>query len=364
MPELFSPLTLRSLEIPNRLWMSPMCMYSADDADQRGRPTDFHLSHYASHAFGGAGLVMVEATAVQERGRISPWDLGLWESSQISAFERLVAGIRQGGAVPGIQLAHAGRKASADWPGGTGAALSHEQGGWQTIGPSPVAFPGYPAPQEMTAQDISEFIEDFVDAAQRARQAGFDVVEIHAAHGYLLHSFLSPLSNRRSDDYGGDFTGRTRLLREVITAVRGVWPDHLPVMLRISTTDWVAEDPTRQEDSWTVEDSIELARDAYELGVDLIDASSGGLVPAKISPETDYQTSKAARIRSEAQGRVAGVGRISEATVAAELVSSGDVDAVFVARQLLRDISWPNQVAVALGASPRHIPQYGYAVGG
>ncbi|MDO5492277.1 MAG: NADH:flavin oxidoreductase/NADH oxidase [Nesterenkonia sp.] len=362
MPELFSPLRLRALEIPNRLWMSPMCMYSADDAAEAGRPTDFHLAHYASHAFGGAGLVMVEATAVQARGRISPWDLGLWDDGQIPDFARLAAGIRHGGAVPAVQLAHAGRKASADSPARGGGALTAAQGGWPTVGPSPIPFPGYPVPEQMSVDDITELVDEFAAASRRAREAGFEVVEIHAAHGYLLHSFLSPVANRRTDRWGGDFAGRTRLLKEVVAAVRSTWPDTLPVMLRISSTDWIEEDPTRSEESWTVEDSIRLAAEVCDLGVDLVDVSSGGLVPARISRDRDYQTSKAARLRRESGVPVAGVGRISEPVVASGLVASGDVDAVFVARQLLREISWPNRVAQELGAAPRHIPQYSYAV--
>lgn len=363
MPRAFDPIRIRDLSIPNRVWMSPMCTYSAAPAGAlAGVPTDFHLAHYASRAAGGAGLVMIEATAVNPAGRISAWDLGLWHEAQEAAFSRLTSAITTAGAVPAIQLAHAGRKASIDKPWLGGAPLDEGNHGWTAQAPSSVAFPGYPTPSEMSADEIAQVVEDFAAAAQRALAAGFKVVEIHAAHGYLLHSFLSPLSNQRTDSYGGDFEGRSRIVIDIIDAVRAVWPAELPVFLRVSTTDWIEENPELQDDSWTVTETIALSDAAAAHGVDLIDASSGGLIPTHIPRDRDYQTRYAKQIRSAVAIPVAGVGRIDDAAWASELLEKGHADALFIGRALLRDASWPNHAAVALGADPRYIEQYSYAV--
>jgi 2,4-dienoyl-CoA reductase-like NADH-dependent reductase (Old Yellow Enzyme family) len=363
MPKLFDPIRIRDLEVPNRVWMSPMCTYTA--APQQGlagRPVDFHYSHYTNRAAGGVGLVMVEATGVLPEGRISPYDLGLWEDGQIDDFTRLAAGIRANGAVAGIQLAHAGRKASVDRPWQGGAPLDESQHGWAPVAPSALAFPGYPVPRELTRAQIAATVAAFADAALRADAAGFDVIEIHAAHGYLLHSFLSPISNQRTDEYGGALQNRARIVLEVIDAVRAVWPVDKPVFLRVSTTDWVQENPRDDRDSWTLEQSVQLATWAAEHGVDLIDASSGGLDVVPIPRDRDYQTRKAAVVRSESGVPTAAVGRIEDPAFAEELVVSGGVDAVFVGRALLRNPSWANDAALELGASPRFIEQYAYTL--
>ncbi|MGA7149547.1 MAG: NADH:flavin oxidoreductase/NADH oxidase [Microbacterium sp.] len=363
MPTPFTPLRLRGTEFPNRLWMSPMCTYSAaPTGPATGSPTDFHLAHYTARAAGGAGLVMIEATGVRPDGRISPYDLGLWNEDQTAAFSRLTANIAGAGAVPGIQLAHAGRKASVDKPWMGGSPLDEVDHGWETVGASERAFPGYPAPSELSVSEIAEIVEAFSQAAVRAQLAGFQVVEVHAAHGYLLHSFLSPVSNVRTDAYGGSFENRVRLVLEVIDAVRVVWPEDRPVFLRVSTTDWITENPEDDRTGWTVADTVELARLAGEHGVDLVDASSGGTEPVPIPRDRDYQTRNAARIKSETAVPVAAVGRIDDPVQAAELVSTGLADAVFLGRPLLRDASWVNNAATALGEQPRYIEQYAYAV--
>ena len=363
MPTPFTPLRIRDLDIPNRLWMSPMCTYSADwDGAAVGSPTDFHLAHYTARAAGGAGLVMIEATGVRADGRISPYDLGLWNDTQTASFVRLAQAISAAGAVPGIQLAHAGRKASVDKPWLGGESLPEDSRGWRTVGPSAHPFPGYTAPAELSHTEIAAIVTAFAEAAERALAAGFQVVEVHAAHGYLLHSFLSPVSNSRDDSYGGDFEGRTRFPLQVIDAVRKVWPEDLPVFLRVSTTDWIAENPADDRPSWTLEDSIEFARLATEHGVDLVDCSSGGTEPVPIPRDRDYQTRNAARIRSEGAVRVAAVGRISDPEWAAELISTGRADALFLGRPLLRDASWINNAAPTLGVRPRFVEQYDYAL--
>ncbi|GLY03929.1 MULTISPECIES: NADH:flavin oxidoreductase/NADH oxidase [Actinoplanes] len=352
MTSLFEPITLRGLTIPNRVWMSPMCTYSATG----GHPEDFHLAHYAARAAGGAGLVMVEATGVLADGRISPFDLGIWDDEHVASFARIAAAITAGGAVPAIQLAHAGRKASIGKPWLGGKPVAHADGGWDTLAPSATAFPGYPEPAAMTEKQIAGVVEAFAQAARRAHDAGFQVAEVHAAHGYLLHEFLSPLSNTRDDQYGGSLANRARLLLEVIDVVRAAWPADRPVLLRVSTTDWT-------EGGWTVEDTIQVTRWAREHGVDLVDASSGGLVPATIPDTRDYQTSIAARLRAEAGDvPVGAVGRITDAAWADELITTGQADVVLLGRALLDDPSWPNRAARELGAQPRFLEQYAYAV--
>ncbi len=324
---LFTPLQLRSVTARNRLWIAPMCQYSVVKED--GVATDWHFVHLGSRAVGGAGLIIVEATAVEPRGRISPQDLGLWNDSQADALARVVRVIADNGAVPAIQLAHAGRKAD-------------DMG---AIAPSPLAFSEQSVtPRAMTADDLGAVVRGFREAAQRASAAGFQAVEIHAAHGYLLHEFLSPISNRRTDDYGGSFENRTRLVLEVTAAVRAVWPERLPLFVRISATDW-APGP-----SWDLEQSIALAHRLKAEGVDLIDCSSGGLVlEQQISLAPGYQVPFAARIRREAGIATGAVGLITAARHAEEIVQQGQADAVLIARQSLRDPYFPLRAARELG---------------
>jgi 2,4-dienoyl-CoA reductase-like NADH-dependent reductase (Old Yellow Enzyme family) len=329
---LFTPIQLRSVTARNRLWISPMCMYSVFAED--GIPTDWHLVHYGSRAVGGAGLIVVEATAVEPRGRISAQDLGLWNDAQVAAFAHLARFMADNGAVPAVQLGHAGRKAGV--PG--------------AVGPSPLAFSSnYPTPQAMSQADIEQVIGAFQAAARRASEAGFQAIEIHSAHGYLLHQFLSPLSNQRDDGYGGDFEGRARLHLEVVRAVRAVWPAGLPLLVRISATDWA-------EGGWDLEQSVELARRLRSEGVDLIDVSSGGLTMAQqIRLEPGYQVPFAERIRREAGIATGAVGLISEARQADAIVRDGRADAVLIARQSLRDPYWPLRAARELGVD-LHVP--------
>jgi len=358
---LFESITLRSLTIPNRVWLSPMCMYSAaDEGPETGVATDFHLAHLGSRAAGGAGLVMVEATGVRPEGRISAWDLGLWNDRQQEGLARVAALISAHGSVPAIQLAHAGRKASTRQPFAGGGPLPEAEGGWPVVGPSPIPFAdGYPVPHELTAEEIQELVQAFADAARRALAAGFQVVEVHGAHGYLIHEFLSPYSNHRTDAYGGDFAGRSRFALEVATAVRAVWPADLPVLFRVSATDWLPE-----QTSWTVDEAVLLAKELQAIGIDLIDVSSGGNAPhAKIEIGPGYQVRFAEQIRSQAGLPVAAVGMITEPAQGEEVVASGQADAVLLGRELLRDPYWPLHAARELGAERRWPRQYGYAVG-
>jgi len=338
---LFSPLTLRGITFRNRIGVSPMCQYSSED----GFATDWHLVHLGSRAVGGAGLVMVEATAVEARGRISPADLGIWKDGHIPNLARIAAFLKSQGAVPGIQLAHAGRKGSTDLPWRGGAALLPEAGGWQTVAPSPIPFrDSDPTPAELRHDEIPGIVNAFAEGAQRALEAGFEVIEIHSAHGYLINEFLSPLSNRRGDEYGGSFDNRIRFLLEATEAIRGVWPGSLPLFLRISAQDWV-------EGGWTLQDSIELARHVKSLGVDLVDASSGGLVPyAKIELGPGYQVPFAEAIRREAAVPTAAVGLITDPKQADSIVGQGQADLVLLAREFLRDPYWPLHSAKRLEA--------------
>lgn len=337
MTRLFSPLTLRQLTLPNRIAVSPMCQYSASD----GIANDWHLVHLGSRAVGGAGLVIVEATAVAAEGRISREDLGLWKDEQVEPLRRITRFIEEQGAIAGIQLGHAGRKASAwrPWLGQPGC-VPIDQGGWLPVGPSPIAFdPHYAAPHELDEAGITEVIEAFVQAANRALAAGFKVVEVHAAHGYLLHQFLSPLSNQRQDHYGGSFDNRIRLLLEVVQAVRAVWPDELPLFVRLSATDWV-------EDGWNADETVELARRLKLLGVDLVDVSSGGTAAnADIPVGPGYQTEFAERVRREAGIATGTVGMITEAVQAEHILRTGQADLILLARELLRDPYWPLHAA-------------------
>lgn len=350
MSKLFSKLRLREVEFKNRIFVSPMCQYSATD----GLPNDWHLVHLGSRAVGGAALVMVEATGVSPVGRISPGDTGIWSDAHAEAFSRIAKFIKDHGAVPAIQLAHAGRKASTNipWHNG-GKPLNESEGGWQTIAPSAIPFAnGFPVPREMTVKDITEVTEQFVQAAQRSLQAGFEVIEIHMAHGYLLHEFLSPFSNHRQDEYGGEFDRRVRLPLQVATAVRKVCPASLPVFVRISATDWA-------EGGWDLPQSIRLSQRLKEIGIDLIDCSSGGVIPGvKIPVGPAYQTPFSAEIRRETGIATGAVGMITEPQQAEEIISSDKADAVFLARAELRDPYWPLRAAKQLGVNISWPVQY------
>jgi len=349
MSTLFSPLPLRSVTLRNRIAMSPMCQYSAVE----GRATDWHLVHLGSRAVGGAALILAEATAVEARGRISPGDLGLWDDGQIEPLARIVRFVEGQGAVAGVQLAHAGRKASTRAPWEGGGVIAPGAGGWPVVGPSPIAFaPGSPTPEALDERELQAVARAFADAARRAREAGFRAVEIHAAHGYLLHQFLSPLSNQRTDGYGGPLRNRSRLLREVLAAVRAVWPEELPVLVRISATDWVPG-------GWDIGESVELCRELKELGVDLVDVSSGGTSPkAAVPAGPGYQTGFAERIRREAGIATGAVGLITSPEQAEHIVRSGQADLVLLARELLRDPYFALRAARALRAEGPWPRQY------
>jgi 2,4-dienoyl-CoA reductase-like NADH-dependent reductase (Old Yellow Enzyme family) len=350
---LFAPLALRSVTLRNRIAVSPMCQYSATE----GRANDWHLVHLGARAVGGAALVLFEATAVEARGRISPADLGLWEDGQVEPLARIVRFVEAQGAAAGLQLAHAGRKASVrpPWDQG-GAPLRGPEGGWTTVGPSAIPFAdGYAAPHALDEGELGGIVRAFAAAARRAAAAGFRALEVHAAHGYLLHQFLSPLSNRRDDAWGGTFEHRTRLVREVVSAVRAEWPDRLPLLVRLSATDWV-------EGGWDVEQSVALARALGALGVDLVDVSSGGLAAqAKVPAGPGYQTGFAERIRREAGVRTGAVGMITAPEQADHVVRSGQADLVLLARELLRDPHFPLRAARALGQEGPWPRQYARA---
>lgn len=341
MPHLFEPLRIRDVGFAHRIIVSPMCQYSCHN----GMAQDWHLVHLGSRAVGRAAAVIAEATAVTADGRISPADLGLWSDAHGEPLRRIFSFIKQQGSIPGIQLAHAGRKASTDVPWRGGKPLSPEAGGWAPIfAPSAIAFnDSYQVPQPITVSEIASVVAAFAAAAQRALNAGAELIEIHSAHGYLLHSFLSPVSNRREDEYGGSFRNRTRLLREVVTAVRRVWPARYPLFVRISATDWVAG-------GWIIEESIELARVLAPMGVDVIDCSSGGnIASVKIPLGPGYQVPFAERIRRETGVLTAAVGLITEPTQADHIIRSGQADVVVLARQFLRDPYWPLIAARTLG---------------
>ncbi|GGG02624.1 putative oxidoreductase [Rhodococcoides trifolii] len=366
MSTLFEPLTLREVTFPNRVWMSPMCQYSADVAGPSvGTVNGWHRTHLISRAIGGAGLVITEATAVSPEGRITPADLGIWNDTQARALAEIVAEIEYFGSVPGIQLAHAGRKAStaAPWRGGTSLSADDSLS-WETVAPSAVAFGEYATPREMSHDDIAKVIDDFRAATERAVKAGFKVVEIHGAHGYLLHQFLSPASNTRTDEYGGSFEGRTRLVREVADAVRETLPAELALFVRVSATDWVGEDKGVESEAWTADQTVLLTQQLGDLGVDLIDVSTGGNEPhAKITTGPGYQVPFARRIQNETDVPAAAVGMITEPKQAQEIVDTGDAVAVFLGRELLRDPYWPRRAARELGVdiTPAAPKQYGRA---
>jgi len=337
---LFDPLSLRDVRLRNRIAVSPMCEYSAVE----GVAQPWHFVHLGSRAVGGAGLVISEATAVEARGRISPADTGLWNDEQAEAWAPIVEFIEAQGAVPGIQLAHAGRKASTQPPWMRGKAVDVANGGWTPVAPSAIAFDdGYPMPEALDTAGIAAIVEAFRASTLRALDSGFKVVQIHAAHGYLLHEFLSPLSNARTDAWGGSFDNRIRLTREVVRSVRSIWPERLPLFVRISATDWA-------DGGWDIEQSLELSRILAREGVDLIDVSSGGLAAHQnIVVGPGYQVPFAARIRREANIATGAVGMITEPGQAEAIVANGEADLVLLGRELLRDPYWPRRAAAALG---------------
>ncbi len=351
MPLLFSPLKLRGIEFKNRVFVSPMCQYSSRD----GLPTDWHFVHLGSRAVGGAALVMVEATAVSPEGRISPQDSGLWSDAHAEAFQRINRFVKEQGSVPAIQLAHAGRKASTPppWERGLGRHVPPEQGGWTPLAPSPIPFDeGYPVPREMTLQEIRLVAGQFREAARRALDAGFELIELHFAHGYLVHEFLSPLSNRRKDDYGGSLENRLRLALEIARGVRQAWPERFPLFARLSATDW-------SEGGWDIDQSVELSRKLKAAGADLIDCSSGALVPnAKVPAGPGYQVPFAEAIRKRAGIPTAAVGFITDPAQAETILATGQADAVFLAREMLRNPYWPLDAARVLNADIPWPKQY------
>jgi len=347
MADLFSPLAIRGITLRNRIAVSPMCEYSSVD----GFANDWHMVHLGSRAVGGAGLVLTEAAAVEARGRISPADLGIYRDAHVETLERITRFIREQGAVPGMQIAHAGRKASTRVPWEGGGVIPESEGGWRPVAPSPIPFrAGDPPPAELTKPEIAAIVAAFAAAARRALKAGFEVVEIHGAHGYLIDEFLSPLSNRRTDEYGGSREGRMRFALEVAAAVRCAWPESLPVFMRISAVDWV-------EEGWQLADSVELARHLRAAGVDLMDCSSGGVVPhARVEIGPAYQTPFAERIRRETGVLTGAVGMITDAQQADGIIRDGRADLVLLARELLRDPYWPLHAAKTLGA-PAAVPK-------
>ena len=347
MTRLFEPLTLRGATARNRIWVAPMCQYSALD----GMPGDWHLVHLGARAVGGAGVVLTEATAISPEGRISPQDTGIWTDEQASAWARVVAFVQAQGALAGVQLAHAGRKASTRRPWDGRGVVPLEEGGWIPVGPSDLAFPGLADPTALDEAGIAEVRADFVAATRHALAAGFDLIELHAAHGYLLHEFLSPLSNTRTDGYGGDLAGRMRLVLEVVEDVRAAWPQDRPLLLRISASDWF-------EGGWTPEDSVVLAKEAAARGVDLIDCSSGGNALADIPVGPGYQVPFAAAVRSGAGVPTGAVGLITDAQQAEQILTDGYADVVLLARELLRDPHWPLRAATELGAAVAWPAQY------
>lgn len=352
MSALFETYTLRDVTIPNRVWMPPMCQYSAaPDGPDAGVPNDWHFAHYAARAAGGTGLIIVEATGVSPEGRISPYDLGIWNDTQVEAFRRITRFLVSQGTVPAIQLAHAGRKASTDRPWRGGAPVGPDAHGWQPVAPSAVAFAdGHPVPSELTVAEIQQIVGQFADAARRALAAGFEIAEIHGAHGYLINEFLSPYSNHRTDEYGGSYENRTRFALQVVDAVREVWPDDKPLFFRISATDWL------EEDGWTADDTVRFAADLKAHGIDLLDVSTGGnAAGARIPVGPGYQVPFAARVKAETALPVAAVGLITETEQAEKIIANGEADAVLLGRELLRRPSWARDAARELGGDV-HVP--------
>lgn len=357
MTHLFEPLTVKSVTLKNRIGMSPMCQYSAVD----GHMNDWHFVHLTSRAVGGAGLIIAEATGVLPEGRITPGCTGLWQDSQIEPLARIVKAVKQYNAVPGIQIGHAGRKASAALPWAGGAHLSDKDGGWDIAGPTDEAFGGAltKKPKPLDKAGIARIVSAFRDSARRAREAGCEWLEIHAAHGYLLNSFLSSLTNTRNDEYGGSFENRARALMEVIAAVQDVWPENLPLAVRLSATDWV-------EGGWSAEDSVMLAKKLKAAGVDLVDCSSGGLRPQDVSHYPvgpGYQVPLSEKVRHEAGILTAAVGMITDPAQADTIIRTGQADIVLLARELLRNPYWPAHAARVLGYKDKAVlpVQYGRA---
>lgn len=345
---LFRPLKIRTITLQNRIMVAPMCQYSSED----GFANDWHLVHLGGLASGGAALVMTEATAIEARGRISPQDLGIYYDAHIEPLTRITRFIKKQGAVPAIQLAHAGRKASCYRPWSGKGELSTEEGRWQTVAPSELRFAeNFPLPHALTQVEIQEIVACFQTAAQRALKAGFEIVEIHGAHGYLIHEFLSPHSNQRTDEYGGSLAGRMRFLLEVVTATRQVWPAELPLLVRLSATDWT-------EDGLSIQDTVEVAKALKEHGVDLVDVSSGGNTLARVPLKPGYQVPFAEQIRREAGILTAAVGLITEPQQANVIIANGEADLVALARELLRNPHWPLSAAHALRQDVSWVRQY------
>jgi 2,4-dienoyl-CoA reductase-like NADH-dependent reductase (Old Yellow Enzyme family) len=341
--------TLRS-----RIMLSPMCQYSSVE----GMANDWHVVHLGSRAIGGAALVMTEATAVARIGRITPGDLGIWDDGHIAPLQRIVKFVEHHGAVPGIQLAHAGRKGTKAAPWKGGKTVSPEEGGWQTVSASTVPFDNSPAPVALSLKEIDEVVAQFEAAARRALTAGFKVIEVHSAHGYLLHQFLSPISNQRTDEYGGSFENRTRLVLRVVMRLREIIPADMPLFVRISATDWIEGEP-----AWDLDQSVALARKLKEAGVDVVDSSSGGMaLRQKVALSKGYQVPFARRIRAEAGIMTGAVGLITEPAQANEVIANGDADLVVIGRAFLRDAYWGLHAVEALGGEAPWPDQYGYAV--
>lgn len=348
MTSLFDPITLRGLTVRNRIWLAPMCQYAVEAGD--GVPTDWHLVHLGARATGGFGLVVSEANAVSPEGRISPQDVGIWNDEQQAAWAHIVGFLHAQGAAAGTQLAHAGRKASTFSPWRGQGTIPAADGGWPASGPSAVAFQGYAEPHAMTTDEIAAVVEDFAAAARRADAAGFDVVELHGAHGYLLHEFLSPLANHRTDAYGGTFENRIRLLVEVVDAVRAAWPAEKPLLVRLSATDWV-------EGGWSADETVELSAVLREHGVDLVDVSTGGLdARQEIPVGPGYQVPFARDVRAKAGVATGAVGLITEPAQAQQILDDGDADVVLLARAALREPAWPLRAAHELGVAAKDAP--------
>ncbi|WP_236036886.1 MULTISPECIES: NADH:flavin oxidoreductase/NADH oxidase [Bifidobacterium] len=353
--DLFSPMPLRGLTVRNRIWMPPMDTYSAVARD--GKPTTFHYQHYVSRGMGGFGMIIAEATAVAPEGRISPCDVGLWNDDQVEAWRWIVDGVKATGAVMAVQLNHAGRKGSTGCfgVGFSGDSVPFEDGGWQTVAPSPIPYGHYAMPRELSVDEIHGIVAQFRDAAARAVSAGFQAIEIHAAHGYLISQFLDPLSNERTDEYGGDLSGRMRLLVEVADAIRSTIPDDMPLLVRISATDWAAG-------GWDLDQTVEVAKVLKEHGVDLADVSTGGIVPNVTIPvKPNYQVPFSTQVRERAGVPVTAVGLITKPKQAAKIVGRGEADAVEIGRAALRDPYWPLRAAAKLGvpvADAPYQPQY------
>ncbi len=351
MSKLFSPITIRGEEIPNRVFVAPMCQYSSETED--GRCSGWHTIHYGTRAVGGAGLVMLEASSVRPDGRITPWDLGLWNESHVEAMGPVVDAIVANGATPAIQLAHAGRKASHTKPWDGGKMLPASEGGWETIAPSPISFQeDWDVPREMTLEDIGEVVDDFAKSAKLAVKAGMKAIELHMAHGYLACEFMSPLSNNREDQYGGSLENRVRFPREIARAVRNAIPDSMPLFVRVSATEYM-------ENGWDVDECVDFSRWLKEDGVDLIDCSSGGNSSTQtLTPFPGYQVQFSARIRSEAEVTTGAVGLITDAVQAEKILDDGEADVILLARELLRNPYWPIQAQTELDGSATWPDQY------